>query len=87
MLWTVTPVVLVMFTSTLIAVTVGGLALRWCLNRVAGALVVTMLAVATWAITDAISLGYTELDAILFWRSLELVETAAGSVLYFERGP
>jgi signal transduction histidine kinase len=82
MAWTPSAVALVVFGSGVIAVAVGGFALRERPDPMASPVAVLMIGVVTWSIPHAIALGFTDLEAVVFWSRIQYPGTAVAPVAY-----
>ena len=80
--WSVSPISLFVLGSGTVAIIVGLYALRKRPDPMAYPLTVLMVAVAAWAIPHGISMGYTDVDAVLFWNKVQFLGVGVTPVAY-----
>lgn len=80
--WTVSTFSIVVFGSAFVALVVGLAALRHWPDPMAWPLAVLMFTIAAWAIPDAISFGYTELERVVFWQRMIFPGVVFAPVVY-----
>lgn len=80
--WSLSVVSTVVFASSVLALAVGFYAFRKRPDPMAWPLTVLMVGIAAWAIPHGISMGYTDVDRVVFWNQAQFVGVGIAPVAY-----